>query len=321
MSGLDWVMDGALACALPVLSWRVLTTDAPPKAVVLFIAFGLLSAVAWARLDAPDVALVEAAVGTGFTGALLMSALEWIGPVRQAPPPPSRYQRALLSLLLAGLVLLLGAAVVSLPHPSRGLTDEVLARLGPSGVSYPVTAVLLNFRGYDTLLEIVVLLVAAIGVQSQIAPSRPATVSNGAAPIDPLLPVLVRFLIPGIVLVAGYLLWAGSRAPGGAFQAGTILGGGAIFLLLARAVSPPSMASPLVRAALVIGPATFLAIAAIPLFAGSHVLEYPPGWAGALILGIEAALTISIAMILALFFPDTTRADRAAAQPYQEGGT
>lgn len=321
MTGVDWLMDGALACALPVLSWRVLTTDAPPKAVVLFIAFGLLSAVAWARLGAPDVALVEAAVGTGFTGALLMSALEWLGPAQPAPPPPSRSQRALLSLLLAGLVLLLGAAVFSLPYPSRGLTDEVLARLEPAGVSYPVTAVLLNFRGYDTLLEIVVLLVAAIGVQSQLTPSRPATRSRGAAPTEPLLPVLVRFLIPGIILVAGYLLWVGSRAPGGAFQAGTILGGGAIFLLLASAVLPPSMESTLVRAALVIGPATFLAIAATPLFAGGHLLEYPPGWAGALILCIEAALTISIAMILAMFFPDTTRADRAAAQAHQEDGT
>jgi uncharacterized MnhB-related membrane protein len=43
--------------------------------VVLFVAFGLLMALCWMRLGAPDVALAEAAIGAGLTGALLMSAL------------------------------------------------------------------------------------------------------------------------------------------------------------------------------------------------------------------------------------------------------
>ncbi len=45
------------------------------KAIVLFIAFGLLMSLAWVRLGAPDVALAEAAIGAGLTGALLMAAL------------------------------------------------------------------------------------------------------------------------------------------------------------------------------------------------------------------------------------------------------
>ncbi|WP_437732767.1 hydrogenase subunit MbhD domain-containing protein [Sorangium sp. So ce1335] len=318
MSGVDWAMDGILACALPFLSWRALVTDDPPKAVVLFLSFGLLSALAWARLGAPDVALVEAAVGTGFTGALLMSALGWIGPAEQAPPPASRHRRAWLSLLLAGLALLLGAVVFSLPDPSRGLSDEVLSHLAPAGVSYPVTAVLLNFRGYDTLLEIAVLLLAAIGVQAQL---RPAMELGDAALAGPMLPALVRQLIPSMILVAGYLLWRGAMAPGGAFQAGSILGGGAILLLLARTVPPPCMSSTVVRAALLVGPACFLAVAVAPLLAGRHVLEYPPAWAGTLIVCVEAALTISIAMILAMFFPSTGRLDRTGEQARQEDRT
>ncbi|WP_438016301.1 hydrogenase subunit MbhD domain-containing protein [Sorangium sp. So ce315] len=318
MSRIDWVMDGVLAGVLPFLSWRALATDEPPKAVVLFLSFGLLSAVTWARLGAPDVALVEAAVGTGFTGALLMSALGWIGPAREAPPPPSRYRRALLSLPLVGLVLLLGAVVFSLPDPSRGLTDEVLGHIEPAGVSYPVTAVLLNFRGYDTLLEIAVLLLAALGVQAQL---RPAMVLGDAAPAGPMLAALVRQLVPCMILVAGYLLWWGSRAPGGAFQAGSILGGGAILLLLARTVPPPSVSSILVRAALLVGPACFLAVAVAPLITGRHILEYPRAWAGALILCVESALTISIGMVLAMFFPSTRQPDRAGARIHQENRT
>jgi energy-converting hydrogenase B subunit D len=44
-------------------------------AVVLFIVFGLLMALAWARLSAPDIALAEAAIGAGLAGALLLDTV------------------------------------------------------------------------------------------------------------------------------------------------------------------------------------------------------------------------------------------------------
>ncbi|MEE4299063.1 MAG: hydrogenase subunit MbhD domain-containing protein [Pseudomonadales bacterium] len=51
----------------------LLTRDAI-RAVVQFIVFGLLMTLAWTRLAAPDVALAEAAIGAGLTGALLLQA-------------------------------------------------------------------------------------------------------------------------------------------------------------------------------------------------------------------------------------------------------
>jgi len=45
------------------------------RSVILFMVFGLLLALAWARLRAPDIALVEAALGAGLTGALMLHAL------------------------------------------------------------------------------------------------------------------------------------------------------------------------------------------------------------------------------------------------------
>ncbi|AUX25457.1 hypothetical protein SOCEGT47_060040 [Sorangium cellulosum] len=316
MSAVDRAVDVILAMVLPFLAWRALRAVDLAKTVVLFIAFGLLSAMAWARLGAPDIALVEAAVGSGITGALVMSALGWVGPARPPPRPPSWRVRVLLALLLCGLVLLVGAVVFSLPDPSRGLRDDVLAHLGPSGVSHPVTAVLLNFRGHDTLLEIIVLLVAVLGAQSQV---RSAEERDRVAPMKPLLPVLVRQLFPGIVLVAGYLLWKGAHAPGGAFQAGAILGGGAILLMLAGTVPPPPLSSPVVRIALLVGPTVFLAVATAPLFAGRHLLEYPPEHAGLLILCVESALAISIAAILAMFFPAAAPAGRSGERAREEG--
>lgn len=72
---LQSVFDTVLGLALLWLAWRVLASPDLFRAIVLFIAFGLLMALAWVRLDAPDVALAEAAIGAGLTGALLLAAL------------------------------------------------------------------------------------------------------------------------------------------------------------------------------------------------------------------------------------------------------
>ncbi len=73
--------------------------------------------------------------------------------------------RPLLIGLLSALAAGLGYAVSTLP-PSPGLEALVAEHLDASGTRNPVTAVLLNFRGYDTLLELGVLLLALLGVWS-----------------------------------------------------------------------------------------------------------------------------------------------------------
>lgn len=79
MTLLGWLFDGVLGLLLLWLAWRVLACAELFKAILLFIAFGLLMAVAWARLAAPDVALAEAAIGAGLTGALLLAAYARLG--------------------------------------------------------------------------------------------------------------------------------------------------------------------------------------------------------------------------------------------------
>ncbi|TVR73314.1 MAG: DUF4040 domain-containing protein [Sphaerobacteraceae bacterium] len=71
---IDLLFDSILALTLAWLCWRVLSAPDLFKAVVLFIAFGLLMALAWVRLNAPDIALAEAAIGAGLTGALMLDA-------------------------------------------------------------------------------------------------------------------------------------------------------------------------------------------------------------------------------------------------------
>lgn len=73
MSGIAF--DFLLALALLWSAVRAITAEDLFRAVVLFIVFGLLMALAWARLDAPDIALAEAAIGAGLTGALLLDTV------------------------------------------------------------------------------------------------------------------------------------------------------------------------------------------------------------------------------------------------------
>ncbi|MBS3956946.1 MAG: DUF4040 domain-containing protein [Clostridiales bacterium] len=68
------VYDLVIVSALLWLAFRILAEVKLFKAIVLFIAFGLLVALAWVRLAAPDIALAEAAIGAGITGALLLDA-------------------------------------------------------------------------------------------------------------------------------------------------------------------------------------------------------------------------------------------------------
>jgi len=75
MTLLNNLFDGLLGLLLLWLAWRTLACTDLFKAAVLFITFGLLMALAWVRLDAPDVALAEAAIGAGLTGALLLAAI------------------------------------------------------------------------------------------------------------------------------------------------------------------------------------------------------------------------------------------------------
>ena len=71
----DLVFDLLLAASLLWNAWRTLATPDIFRAVILFIVFGLLMTLTWARLSAPDIALAEAAIGAGLTGALLLDAI------------------------------------------------------------------------------------------------------------------------------------------------------------------------------------------------------------------------------------------------------
>ena len=72
------ILDLLLAAILLWIAIRSLITPDLFHAIVLFMIFGLLMALAWVRLDAPDIALAEAAIGAGLTGALLLDTIGYL---------------------------------------------------------------------------------------------------------------------------------------------------------------------------------------------------------------------------------------------------
>lgn len=270
-------------------------------AIVFFITYGLLLALAWLRLDAVDVALAEAAIGAGLTGILLLVARARLRrlPPRSTPGPSLvvRMIGALAALsVTAGLILsILGI------QASRGLYDTVMQRLPLAGSDNPVTAVLLNFRGWDTLLETLVLLSALLGVwalaRDEDWPGR-AGRKHWTRP-DGVLAQFGRILPPIALVIGVYLVWIGGYQPGGAFQGGTVLAAAWIVTVMAGLLPAPHVDDRGLRAAVLAGPIVFVALALAGVFAESF-LYYPPAWAGVLILALEAVLAVAIAATLAM---------------------
>ena len=305
----EWAFDALLAGGLLGLAWQIVASRVLFRSVVLFIVFGLLMAVTWARLHAPDLALAEAAIGAGITGALLLSAyrafLSRRGTDPGPPPVFPRWAALGVAALVGALVGGIGWVVVGLEPPEQTAGREALAHLAISGVENPVTAVLLNFRSIDTLSEVVVLFVAFLAarvVAQDLAHAGPGDWLRASRNEPVLVQPLIAFIAPMTVLAAGYLLWSGEHQPGGAFQAGAVLAALGVLLRLTGRLRPTSEPSLAERLSLVGGVVLFSAIGLAGAGVASAVLAYPEGWEYELILLVETALTIAIALPLVLLF-------------------
>jgi multisubunit Na+/H+ antiporter MnhB subunit len=217
-------------------------------------------------------------------------------------PVMNRWMTAVvrISLLLLGVALMW--AVLVLPPEPVGLSNQVKRAMPESGVLHPLTAVLLNFRGYDTLLEIGVLLVAVVAVWSldHAAPSRLRL--RAPSHRNPVLQVGLGLLVPVMAVMAGYMVWVGAYRPGGAFQAGAMLGAVAVTLIASGMLSAPLARGGGTRVTLAAGFIWFMAVAsALALWRGS-LLRYPETAASLVILAIETVLAVSIGAALAALF-------------------
>ncbi|TDK23018.1 DUF4040 domain-containing protein [Luteimonas aestuarii] len=293
--------DIVLGLALLLLGGLVVAGPRLFLSIVVFTVFGLLMAVVWAHLGAPDLALAEAAIGAGLTGAMLMLCYRRLVALRpaRAREPGVRTTRFAVPVALgcAGLALALMLALASVPVPEDTAGARALAANVDGPLGNPVTAVLLQFRGYDTLLEMLVLLVAWLGAAMVARVGRPGPLQPPGP--SPLLDALLAAVVPAALLVGGYLLHVGGKAPGGAFQAGAVLAAAGVLLALAGRLQPRPRPGVTQVVLLVLGVVVFTAVGLLPLAQGGPVLRI--AGLGAVYL-VEGAMMLSIAMTLVLLF-------------------
>lgn len=213
----------------------------------------------------------------------------------------------LVTLIFVGLVL----AVVALPRVAAGLSDEVNAELAHTGIRSSVTATLLDFRGYDTLLEIAVLLLAVTAIRALGRGDLPTM-----RPGDEILTVFGRILVPIMILIAGYLMIAGLDASGGAFQAGAILAAAGVLLILAGRQVLLADDNLSIRLGLAIGLATFVAVGVACMLVADAFLDYPQRSTTYIVLLLEVGVSVSVALSLLEMFVGVLRggATRNATQ-------
>jgi multisubunit Na+/H+ antiporter MnhB subunit len=271
-------------------------------AVIGFVVYGLLLAIAWVRLSAVDVALTEAAIGGGMTGMLMLGAVARLrfagGNDTRISLPARLAAAALCGLIAAGLA----TAILVPPEVIPTLAPTVMENLAQSGLGNPVAGVLFVYRALDTLLEKVVLLLALLGVWS-LAPDRMWGGIPGLrvyAQPDRTLTFLAQLLPPVGIVVAIYMCWVGAKEPGGAFQGGTILAAMWLLVMIAGLKNVPSISQPWLRLLLVAGPVIFLAIGLAGMVLANAFLAYPSGYAKPMIVAVEVALTLSIGVALGL---------------------
>lgn len=313
--------DVALGLALCVTAALALVPRSRLAQSMAFLGLGVMMTLTWLRLGSVDVALAEAALGTGLLSAILV----WLAARGGARPGPDagtgvepgaepgsgpgaaprvaarRMPVPVLGGLAGAVVAVIVVGVWSraeqiLPRWREPLTEQMAG----TGVTHEITGVLLSFRAYDTLLESAVLMLAGVAVLALGRDDGLHPLRSTAPPMPSTLRWLVRGTAPVLLLLAFWLLVAGSSQPGGAFQSGALIAG--VLILLRIAEVPMGRAARLLPLALVAGVIAFLLAGLIGPATGQVWLAWDPAWAFAAILSIEVLLTCGIAAALYLLY-------------------
>ena len=139
---------------------------------------------------------------------------------------------AVLALIAVGFALALGHLPFGVDrmdvanyYLNHGITD--------TGAPNIVTAVVVNYRAFDTLGEVTVLFIAALGLGAILSRRTPGGRGGGTSGLTDASLIVRRgagFLFPLILLFGSYIFLHGHLTPGGGFQGGTVLA--SAFLLL-----------------------------------------------------------------------------------------
>ncbi|MFG0583714.1 monovalent cation/H+ antiporter subunit A [Pseudomonas sp. zjy_9] len=225
-------IDGITALGLAIMVMAGLATVIFHRqrlaALVMLSVVGLMVALAFARYSAPDLALTQLSVEV-VTIILLMLALFFLPAQTRVESSSMRALRDF-SLAIGSGVMVAMLAFAVLTRPYTSIADYFLANsVSGGGGTNVVNVILVDFRGFDTLGEISVLAIAAVGIYAMLdglrlfQPNADAEGRSWARDRHPLiLATLSRVLLPMALLISVFIFLRGHNLPGGGFIAGLI---------------------------------------------------------------------------------------------------
>jgi len=167
------------------------------------------------------------------------------------------------------------------PASSSPVSSHFIANTGiDTEVPNMVTAVLADYRGFDTMLETVVVFIAGLAVYSILGggPNRRSRDRELVVDFEPDLIVTntVRLIVPVIQIFALYVLAHGHVSPGGGFQGGVAMGASFILVALAWNLRTALIRFPIDRCFMVaaLGIVIYGGIGLLSMLLGGEFLDY-----------------------------------------------
>lgn len=227
-------IDALTLCGLVLMALLavgvVLVRQHTLYSLVMLSTCGLLVTLAFARFSAPDLALTQVSVEV-VTVLLLVLAIYFLPNLQPVVETiPARLRNGLLALAGGGLLGSVAYEVMT-REPAQGIAPYFLANALPgSGGHNVVNVILVDFRGFDTMVEVSVLVVAGLAVKALLRGLRLKAQDTGPGGLPwssqshpLLLAILARLMLPLTMLVAVFVFLRGHNLPGGGFIASLIV--------------------------------------------------------------------------------------------------
>jgi multicomponent K+:H+ antiporter subunit A len=305
-------------------------------ALIFISVVGTVVSLAFLRFNAPDLALTQLSVEV-VTIVLMLLCLRYLPEQSSAQSTRARASRDGVIAAAAGFgVAAMTYAMLTRPYETIAGYHMANAKPGGGGTNV-VNVILVDFRGYDTLGEITVLAMAALGLSALLAGTtmtpqrRPILKRADRYPI--MLTELMRPLLPLALTVSVYIFLRGHNLPGGGFIAGLVA---AVALILQYIASGVDFASECLRVNYVrllgvgLGIATLTGLASFvfgyPFLTSTHGYVHPPvidkfELASAMAFDLGVFLVVIGTVLLALTeLSGSARRDRAVAGAAGQGG-
>jgi multicomponent Na+:H+ antiporter subunit A len=307
----DLPMQLPVAVLLVVATLGAVITRRRMGAVLAVGAVGYGVAVLFVIQGAPDLALTQLLIET-LALVLFVLVLRHL-PLRFSPGRTSvqRAPRIVLAVLVGVFATVFTLVATSARQPVDPVSDAYVELAEPgAGAENVVNAILVDFRAFDTLGEVVVLTVAGLGVIGLVRAarrerqrSRSGGTARPFAP-SPILDQAVRVLFRTVLLLSVIILLVGHDEPGGGFIGGLVAG--CAFMLVYVAGGAPRL-----RRAEVLEPEVFLGLgittAALAAAAGwlgggellqGHAVDLDLGLFGSLKLTTALAFDVGVYLVV-----------------------